>query len=106
MYEQQDIRNGLRKLRTERRQLIGVLIAYLPLAVLCSLLLPDHVVAFAGAWMLLFLAVGVRNSRASCPRCAEFFHRRARGFLRSGNVWSGTCQACGLSIGDVKLDDS
>ena len=96
-----DIMAGLKKVRSRRWLLWGVILTYMPgMLVALELQAPSRVMAWLfGLWVLLLCVVVALATVVKCPRCAKPYHTNGPTFLPVRR-----CVHCGLHLNaDKKL---
>ena len=88
---------GLRRIRRLRICMWGVLLSFLPLALLALPLQPPSwlLTAIGVLWFVSFAALAFAHSFSRCPACRRFFNVRADWYH---NVFTRKCLNCGLPL--------
>ena len=88
---------GLRRIHRLRIWMWGVLLSFLPLALLAfPLQLPSWMLTAIGVlWFVSFAALAFAHSFSRCPACRRFFNVRADWHH---NVFTRKCLNCGLPL--------
>lgn len=94
--QEQQIQHGLRKIRTLRKVLFGVIITF-PIAVylLTMFEVAEGIIITTGvAWVAVGIVLEFVIGFARCPACRKHFHVRAM----TGNFFTKKCMNCGIPL--------
>jgi hypothetical protein len=97
-----EVRAGLRRIRSRRSWMSFVLFAALPIVVTCVTIKdwvgfkwgPIFDYGLLATVFGLWLATALRSTLSQCPNCAKPFFRRGL----YGNGWARRCLNCGISL--------
>lgn len=93
---EQQIARGLRKIRTLRKLLFGVVITFPIVVYLLTMLeVEEGIIIMTGiAWVAVGIVLEFVIGFARCPACRKHFHVRAM----SGNFFTKKCMNCGIPL--------